>query len=233
MRRSQYKVFIVSLILGLYQIQCASDNEVKEIDTSLEVKGKTSEGEIGINDDGEAIIQEKTAADDELRRQQWVNNRLEESLATEHYELKRCRDDLADPRLGGDGSVREIPEIDKMKSPENIKEEFGTDEKGELKVVRRQDFKEKLKAEQKYEKTLRDMVKLVASHRAECGRKMGYARVKAGLPAARYEAKGYFQTDGTWVEERKAENTLDDAFEISRRERASAKPKAAAVDSDE
>ncbi len=100
--------------------------------------------EIGINDDDEAIIQENTNADDELRSLQWANSRLLEQLETDHHELKRCRSDLSDPRLGGSGNVRDLPEIDGMKPVTEVKEEFGKDEAGNLKVVKRESFQKRV-----------------------------------------------------------------------------------------
>ncbi len=53
------------------------------------------------------------------------------------------------------------------------------------------------------------MQKTVEKHRVECDREMRQVRVKHGLPAQRYKAEGYFKSDGTWVETRPAEVTLD------------------------
>ena len=71
-------------------------------------------GEIGVDKDGDAVIQSKKSAKDELSKQEWVNSRLSDDLENEHHSLKTCRNDLADPRLGGNGRPREIPEIDNM-----------------------------------------------------------------------------------------------------------------------
>ncbi len=63
---------------------------------------------------------------------------------------------------------------------------------------------------------------MVATNYTECNRKLRAARVKAGLRLSDYKAKGRYRSDGTWVEERKAERTLDDAFEIRGKESAGA-----------
>jgi len=208
------KLFFLTCISILAFSCSSSDKKVYEIDTSLDQKGAVDGKRIGLNDDGEAIIQEEIDADDELRQQQWANNRVYENLENDHHDLNRCRTDLSDPRLSGSGEVQRIPEIDSMKSIDSIKEDFGLNEGGELKVVRKEYYLDRLKKERKYEVSLRKTQKIVKRHLAECERKMGYARAKQGLPSRRYTAKGYFDQTGTWIQVRKAELTLDDAFEI-------------------
>jgi len=208
------KVFFL-VIFSILGFSCtSSDKKITEIDTKLDQKGSVDGKRIGLNDEGEAIIQEEVDADDELRRQQWANNRIYENLENDHHDLNHCRNDLADPRLGGSGEVQPIPEIDSMKSLDSIKEDFGLSEDGGLKVVRKEFYVDRLKKERKYEVSLLKTQKIVKKHLAECERKMGYARTKHGLPAKRYTAKGYFDQSGTWIQVRKAELTLDDAFEI-------------------
>ena len=212
-------VLFVSCFL-LVATSCSSTKYVaKKIDTTIDVKGKVDDGYIGLNKKGQAIIQEETEADDELRTQQWENSRLENQLYTDSDRLKRCRNDLSDPRLGGSGSVSPVPSIDDIKSPAELKEEFGIDSEGRLKVVKRSFFVEKLRAERKYARSLKKLIKQVKKHRVECERKMGYARRKQGLPAGRYKAEGHYDARGNWKMTRKGEQTLDDAFEIQAKSR--------------
>lgn len=192
---------------------CTSDYEVKEVDTKLEVKDSIDGSKVGINENDEVVVQTETDASDELRTQKWVNSRLEDDLNHDYAELEQCREDLADPRLGGTGSVTDIPEIDNLKGMSEVKEEFGLTEDGSLKVVKKEYFLDLLKKERKYEKTLRSMTKVIKKHKESCQRRMGAERTKAGLPAKRYQASGYFTDDGTWIGTDKAENNLDDAFE--------------------
>ncbi len=86
----------------------------------------------------------------------WANNKIEEELSTDYNELKRCREELADERLGGDGKVTDPLEFDDLKTVTDVRESFGRDANGELRVVKRTDFKEKLEAEKAYESKLRD-----------------------------------------------------------------------------
>lgn len=208
------KVLFAALLV--FSTSCTTtEGTVEEIDTGLEQKGKVGDSKIGVNDDGQAIIQTETAADDELRLQQWNNQRKEDDVNSEYLALKQCREDRADPRLGGSGDVDPIPAVDNMKTPNEIKEVIGIDSKdNSLKVVKKEIYVKRLNQERKYNTSLVKMNKTLKRYKEDCERKMRQARVKAGLPAYRYKAEGYYTGDGTWVQTRKGEKTLDDAFEI-------------------
>lgn len=209
----RYAIIAVFVALEVGLIGCSS-SQIKTLDTELEVKGQTQEGTLGIKDKV-AIIQKETSADDELRFQQWQNNAAENDLNDEYFNLKRCRDELSDSRLGGNGQVTELPEIDKMKTPDEIKEEFGLTEKGTLSFVRKQDFLKKLDQERAYGKSLALMKVTVRHNREVCERAMGQARVKAGLPATRFQGRASITPDGNIGKVfQRNENTLDDAFSI-------------------
>ena len=212
-------------ILILLMIQsCTTPYQVKELpDNEFEAKGKATNGDVGLNNKRQVIIHKETSLVDELRVQEMVNTNLQDQVNSAHYELGHCRKDISDPRLGGNGRLTPLPGVDDMKSDPKVREEVGLDKDGDLKVVREEFFQERLKAEQKYEKTLRKMLATLEEHRDDCQRNLTQARLKAGLPGQAYKADGYFTKDGTWVEAQHGENSLDDAFEIN----AKAKTKAA------
>ena len=195
---------------------CATTpHEVETVETEMEVKSKMGDKTIGLNDEGQAILQEETSAADELRIQNAVNENLSAELNGEAFYLNRCREDIADPRLGGNGEVEEIKAIDDMRPVDEVKEEFGLDESdGTLKVVRKEFYVEKLKSARKFEKSLKKLLRVVKKHRKSCERKMGYARQRAGLPAQRFNGSGFFDGEGDWIQTGEAENNLDDAFRI-------------------
>ena len=195
---------------------CANQNEVKEIDTSLEVKGSVNDNSMGIDEQDQMVLQEEVHADQELKSQIWVNNKLLEDLSHERHQLQRCRDDLADPRLGGRGLAHEVPEIDNAIAKID-QERIGLDKDGNYKVVRRQSFVERLKWERKRADGMRSMHKVIKKMRRECEQKMRFARIRHGLPPSRYEPRGHFAEDGSWVMTQKGEQSLDDAFEIAAR----------------
>ena len=207
---------LVAMVVMFFAVSCVTtEGTVEEIDTDLESKGQVGLSKVGVNDDGQAIIQTETAADDELRIQQWKNKQLEDDLNDHHFQLKRCREDSADPRLGGSGELTEIPDVDGMKSAKEIKEDIGIDKNdGSLKVVKKELYTKRLASERKFETSLNGMLKTMKTYREACERKMRQARVKAGLPGERYKPQGYVSSSGAWVESRKGENSLDDAFEI-------------------
>ena len=208
------------LIILMATTHCSHDEHVpQEIDDKIEKKGETSNGDIGINKDGQVIIQTETDAAAKLKIEQFKNQNLEDQLGQAHLKLKRCREDLADPRLGGDGSVTDLPEIDGLKSTSEAKEEFGLDEKGNLKFVKREFYLERLKREVKYQKSLSQMLKVVQKNSVKCERTMAKVRVQHGLPAKRYKGEGHFDANGKWIQTKKHEHSLDDAFERAAMER--------------
>src|SRR4051812_28879242 len=106
MKCGKYRIAIALLLLT----GCAG-SQIKNLDTDMDVKGSTQDGTLGIRD-RTAIIQKETRADDELRAQQWKNYSLQGNVDDEYYWLRRCREEIADSRLGGNGEVTELPEID-------------------------------------------------------------------------------------------------------------------------
>lgn len=202
-----------SLFLIIITLGCTSpEHQVTEIDTQLDVKGTVNGSSLGLNEEGQAILQTETSADTELRNQIWENNDLESKLYHEYHMLKWCRKDIADPRLGGQGEITKLPEIDDMKTTNEYKEEFGLDG-NRLKVVKKEQYVERLKSERKYFKTLKNMTKTVKRSRENCELLMGSARIKAGLPAKRYQGKVSLNDDGTVDNVIHAqEKSLDDAF---------------------
>ena len=211
---------LVTIISAITQMGCfaSNPNEAKEIDTKMEKKETMGDSQIGLNDKKEVIMQKETGAADELRVQQAVNIKFQEDLNRERFLLKSCRVDMSDPRLGGDGHMPEIPEVDQLKDENEVREEFGLNSSGAITFVKREQFLERLKSERKYEKSLRQMSKVIGGHREECEQKMILARNKVGLPGKRFEAQGYYR-DGVWVETRKSERSIDDALEITAAER--------------
>jgi hypothetical protein len=198
-------ILMIGLVSG-----CAT-NKVKQLDTEIDVKGTTSQGVVGLKDDV-PVIQEKRPADEELRVQQWKNYQLENDLNHEFHMVDWCYSDLADPRLGGDGETADFPEMKNLKNPVAIKEELGL-EGEKLVVVKTSSFPEQLKVERDYEQAMRTMMKEVKKTRSSCERKMGVARVKAGLPSKRGQGVIKISPKGT-VESivKEHESSLDDAF---------------------
>lgn len=220
----------IAAALAFYSLAACttqSPHKVVEIEDELDVKGQAGDDKVGLNKEGEAVIQQERDAAEELAIQRSANAYLVERLATDHHDLKRCVKDIADPRLGGKGEWGKLPDIDTLRPSSDASNELGVDGDGKLKVVKKTFYRDELKAERQYETTLRSMHKLVQEQLERCEFELGLARNRAGLPADRYAADGYFTGDGTWIETRKGEQSVSDAFEIQagHKKRAEAKLK--------
>lgn len=206
---------VVIVCTAIHAAGCATNPyKANEVETKIEPKGTFMGSTIGLNEKKEIVVQTETAADVELRETRWRTYDLERIIATAHEDLTRCREELADPRIGGNGQVVEIPEIDSMRSIASVKEELGITENGSLSIVRKEMFIDKLQQERKYEQALQATAKTLTKYRTQCEREMGYARVKHGLPSKRYVGQGYYEA-GRYVQTRGAEHSLDDAFRIA------------------
>jgi len=215
----------ISLLLSLLAAGCSSNplNKAKDLDEQkLDKKGEFRGATIGVAENRDVVIRKESTAESELYKLASQAYELEVKLTSDHELLGRCRDELADPRLGGSGQVVEIPEIDTLKPVGEVKEEFGITAEGKLSFVRKELFGDHVAGERKYIQTLQDQVKLMAKHRKNCDREMRVGRVKAGLPGERYSGKGHYQ-NGKYIQTRRAEQNLDDAFAIQSEEAASVK----------
>jgi hypothetical protein len=207
------KLALISSLIVL--ASCASNEEtVKTVNTDLKVKGQVGSAKLGLDADNVAILQEEKQAQDELNIQEAVNMRLKDDANHYHGELKECLTYLADKRLGGNGKIPELPDIDNLQSETETTEEFGQTKDGSLKVVRKTSFIQKLKNARSYDKSLRAMIKVLSKQNDQCQMNLEVARNKAGLPGKKTQAQGYFNEKGKWVETKKGESSLDDAFEI-------------------
>lgn len=206
---------ILSLTMLVFLSACATNqNKVESLkDVKVETKGVVSDTTvIGLNSNKEAVIQSTETVQRELNGIVWWNNTKQQELNHEYAELKRCRRDLSDPRLGGAGFVK-VPELRKKwdaKSTEKMGL-LGDD----LVVVKEEYLKERIAVEKDKSQYLDEMIDTVKESREECEWTMGQARVKAGLPSKRYQGQITVTPDGKVgrVLERH-EHTLDDAFEI-------------------
>lgn len=207
--------YINLALVFVFMVGCSSVQKLTNVDSKLDSVQGNAGGDkiIGVKDDI-AVIQEKRSGEDELRLQLWKNYQLENDLNHEFYMAEWCYEDLSDPRLGGNGEVALAPDMKKIKNSVAVKEEIGLEDK-RLVVLKTTNFIDQLKVERDYTKSLEDMISVVKKTRTACERKMGIARLKAGLPAKRYQGKAVITPAGN-VERLLAppEHNLDDAFEI-------------------
>lgn len=209
------KAIFSLLFASLPFVACSSNPEtIKPINTNLDVKGQVGSAKLGVNEDNVAILQDEKQAQDELTIQEAVNMRLFDEASHQRSELKECLTYLADKRMGGSGKIPEMPDIDNLKTETEEKEEFGQAEDGSLKVVKKSSFVQRLRNARSYDKSLRAVTKVLEKQNSQCQMDLEVARNKAGLPGKKVQAEGYFNSKGTWVETKRGEGNLNDAFEI-------------------
>lgn len=209
------KTIIISFVMFL--CACASTNkqEIFDINAPVDPRGKLGKSVIGLNEKNEGVIQEEILVEDELRQQELLNSSLHDTVLSEQATLEGCREDLTDKRLGGTGEMSPLPEIDNLRLDEKVTEKMGADsESGELKIVRTTFLRDKITNEKRYNKSLITTLDTLKKANKECGKKLAEARRKAGLQGTRYMPDGYFTSNGTWVQQKQGEVTLDDAFRI-------------------
>ena len=170
-----FNVLLVILVIT----NCASSP--KEVTTDLEVKGQFGESSVGINKDNKIIVQEKTRGDDELRSLTWANNDLETAVNHERQELEDCRLYLADSRLGGGGSDEhnDLPTLANQSS--DTTEEVGLDERGDLIILKEEDFNKRLQNERRRRNSLQKEVKLVKKYTQKCKIRLASGRASVSL----------------------------------------------------
>jgi hypothetical protein len=216
------KTFYVGLLCSSLGISCSSNplNKAKDLkEDPIEKKGEYLGATIGVAENRDVVIRKESTAESELRKLAAQAYELEIQLTSEYTLLDRCREELADPRLGGTGKVIEIPEIDALRPLGEVKEEFGITSEGKLSFVRKELFGDHIVGERKYIAALKDQSKIVSKLKKNCEREMRVARVKAGLPGERYTGKGHYK-NGKYIQTRRAEQNLDDAFAIQSEEAA-------------
>jgi hypothetical protein len=214
------------MVLALLLVNACSSNPLNKAkdlnEEPLDKKGEFKGATIGVAENRDVVIRQESSAESELRKLAAEAYELELQLTSDFDALTRCREELADPRLGGSGKVVEIPEIEMIRPIGEVKEEFGITSEGKLSFVKKELFGDRVAGERKYIGTLKEQIKLTSKHKRTCDREMRQARVKAGLPGERYTGKGYYK-NGKYIQTRRAEQNLDDAFAIQSEEASAAK----------
>jgi hypothetical protein len=209
------KTTLVLIAGSLAVLGCASKKYGDEkIQTKLETSDKKTSEKMGFDKERNLLIQDKTSATDELMAQTHVNESLQAKLQHEYQQLKRCRTELADIRLGGTGEMAPMPEIDGIKDDPSYKETVGIDESGNLVFVRQEKFEDRIKSEKNAEQSYRRLTKVIAGNREQCELRMRKARVENGLPAERTPAVTRYE-GGQVIIVQPAERNLDDAFRFA------------------
>jgi hypothetical protein len=173
-------------LLSFVPLVCVSSNctsnkyKPQEIDTSMELKGAAGAANVGLNKEGEAVVQNQQAASVELMSLQHVNENLRMDLNSSLYNLKQCRSELQLPRNGGSGEAPELTDFQNLSALEKSVDKVGI-ENGEIKVVKTEFLVEKLDAEQKHQKEIRALLKTVKNQEDKCKFNLTAAKEKQAL----------------------------------------------------
>lgn len=189
----------ITLIMLLTAWSCATTpppHGLDEVKTkSIDVKGHTSDDAvIGIDQDGQAVVQSTKSVEDELRVQDLVNSHLMDEARDQLWHLKDCREKMADPALGGNGNVEPLPDEVNLARASNAKEKMGLDEDGEIKLVSREYLDKRLASERQLEGTIRAVIKTATPMREECERKLGYKMAAVGKTETTSETTTHSKT---------------------------------------
>lgn len=212
------KNFITMISFVVLSTACAStEHQVQDLPSDkLTILGGTSDGsKITLNEKKQAVIVSDLYVEQVLASAEMAHDSLQYYVERELFQLKQCKIDLADTRLGGSGEVEPVPQMRDFSGHVGIEEEMGLTADGELKIVRKEFLNQRLIALKQANKTLEKVLDETKESVEQCHHKLGKARLAHGLPSHPYQAKGYYTQDGVFVENRTAERNIDDAFEMA------------------
>ncbi len=174
--------------LALLIVGCTSPYKAHELDDDddFKAKGQTSEGTLGLNDKDEIEIKSETSAEHELKVQEQVNTSFEDQVKSEGFALHDCRQQLASPALGGNGTAADDSDVslEKLRPKVDSRDDFGVDKQGDLKYVHKEYYADRLEAERKYEKSLRSALATIRQRTQTCQASVDAVRARTGAAPA-------------------------------------------------
>lgn len=153
-------LFVTALLL---LSACAHNpNKAEKIDTKIDKQDTiTGDTSVGVNKDGDMIVQKKVAMNEEVRRLQYdvygledrvYGNRKYGSLGL-YGVLRDCKFQISDPKNGGDGKLQWTEPIDRVTDKED-EFKIGLDEKDKLVGVSEEFLKDRIERFKNYKKVL-------------------------------------------------------------------------------
>lgn len=141
---------------------CASKHKAEKIETEMKrfetISGDTA---VGVNKDGDMIVQQKVLMNEEVRKLQYdvysledrvYGNRKYGSLGL-YGVLRDCKYQLTDPKNGGDGKLQWTEPMDRVTDKED-EFKIGIDEKDKLVGVSEEFLKDRILRFKGYKKVL-------------------------------------------------------------------------------
>lgn len=155
------KVWTCVLTLTVLAGCSSSPHKAEEIETKVENKGQVKDEVVGINKDGDMVVQRKFQMSEELRRIQYEVYELEDRVYGNrkfgskglYGVLKDCRTDVASKEMGGDGKLRFIEPLERVTDKEE-EYKIGLDEEKQLVGVSEEYLKDRLTRFQGYKQVL-------------------------------------------------------------------------------
>lgn len=140
---------------------------IQPIDTKLEQKAATPTETIGLNKDGEAIVQKEDSASATLVTLEHVNENIKLDLKQQFFLLRECRETIALSQYGGSGEYPELTDFDALEAQYEKKSKLGIED-GKIKVVETSDLKKRIAAQQEFQKELNTFVRTVKKEYEKC-----------------------------------------------------------------
>jgi len=209
------RIIFFNLLL-LIQFGCIHEDEGRTdfIEQSSLKQSKQTNSSQSIGQINEAVIVKEEKLDEILIAAKTNNTKILGEIKSFLFAIEDCRNYLMDPRLGGASEVEDLPSFDLSIFMTRQREEIVTDEEGNLKLKVTQRYEQALNDERNKNKILKKREDIMKKVLKRCKAKLSAARLKKGFPAKKYPAKLKRNPFGGITILRKAEQTLDDAFEI-------------------
>jgi hypothetical protein len=157
-------VFVCMILVQGFWSCASKEPNIRPIDAGLDARGTTGDQRVGINKQGDAVLQEQLDLGGQIRVLQHVNENLRMDVKSEFFLLKDCW------KKRNFNTTKEMPELsgfDDFETPDSSKEEVGI-VNDSLKVVKTEDAIVRMNSEKRTQTQLRANLKTVKSQKEKC-----------------------------------------------------------------
>lgn len=201
---------------------CASKDKARDIETNLEKSQRVQGENLGVKD-GNVVVQRKVMLSEELRKLQrevfekeyrlYGNPQGSKGLRDQ---LKDCYQRLADPRIGGNGKLKDVQREDRLTKNET-EFKFGIDENKQLVSISEEGLSSRIARFKSYNNAYDERLHEMGGDIEVCENEYRVALINNGLNPADTKAKGewtYKNGQRVW---RAKKTVSDDPEELARR----------------
>ena len=189
-------VGLAAICLSFVLVGCSTNkHKAEKINTAMErEEAVAGDDKVGVNKDGDLVVQRKVAMNEELRRIQYEVYELEDRVyGNRKYgsrglygTLKACREQLAKKENGGEGKLRWTEPLERITDKEE-EYKIGIDEKNKLVAVIEEYLKDRIERFRGYKTVLMKREDEYTDKNEIC---------KAELEAKKADAKKSASADG-------------------------------------